>query len=94
MSLAVPFAATFAVVPAMPAFAQQNKPLNVVYIMSDDHSYQTISCYDGRYIKTPNIDRIAQDGVRFTNSFVTNSISGPSRILQPYIYCPRRKSNS
>lgn len=81
LSLAVPFAATFAALPAMPAFAQQNKPLNVVYIMSDDHSYQTISCYDGRYIKTPNIDRIAGEGVRFTNSFVTNSISGPSRAV-------------
>ncbi|MDP3451630.1 MAG: sulfatase [Bacteroidales bacterium] len=57
----------------------EGKPLNIVYIMSDDHSYQTISCYDNRFIKTPNIDRLAASGVRFTNSFVTNSISGPSR---------------
>lgn len=47
--------------------------------MSDDHSYQTISAYDKRYISTPNIDRIANEGVRFTNSFVANSLSGPSR---------------
>ena len=39
---------------------QENKPLNIIYIMCDDHSYQTISAYDGRYIQTPNIDRIAQ----------------------------------
>lgn len=71
------------------ATAKENQPnenqpdgkrkLNIVYIMSDDHSYQTISAYDNRYIETPNIDRIAAEGVRFTNSFVANSISGPSR---------------
>lgn len=55
------------------------KPLNIVYIMCDDHSYQTVSAYDGRFIDTPNIDRIATEGVRFTNSFVANSLSGPSR---------------
>lgn len=55
------------------------KPLNILYIMCDDHSYQTISAYDQRFIETPNIDRIANEGVRFTNSFVANSLSGPSR---------------
>ena len=54
-------------------------PLNVVYIMCDDHSYQTISAYDRRYMVTPNIDRLADEGARFTNSFVANSLSGPSR---------------
>ena len=53
--------------------------MNIIYIMSDDHSYQTISAYDKRFIQTPNIDRLANEGVRFTNSFVANSISGPSR---------------
>ena len=57
----------------------QQKPMNIVYIMSDDHSYQTISAYDHRFIETPNIDWISQNGVRFTNSFVANSLSGPSR---------------
>lgn len=55
------------------------KPMNIVYIMCDDHSYQTISAYDQRFIETPNIDRIANEGARFTNSFVANSLSGPSR---------------
>ena len=58
---------------------EQQKPMNVLFIMCDDHSYQTISAYDSTFIKTPNIDRIAADGVKFTNSFVANSISGPSR---------------
>ena len=58
---------------------QPAKPLNIVYIMTDDHTAQMMSCYDKRYAHTPNLDRIAADGVRFTNSFVANSLSGPSR---------------
>ena len=55
------------------------KPLNIVYIMTDDHTQQMMSCYDNRFVETPNLDRIANDGVKFTNSFVANSLSGPSR---------------
>lgn len=58
---------------------ETEKPMNVVYIMCDDHSYQTISAYDQRYMQTPHIDRIGEEGARFTNSFVANSLSGPSR---------------
>jgi arylsulfatase A-like enzyme len=59
--------------------AEATKPMNIVYIMTDDHTAQMMSCYDKRYANTPNLDRIARDGVRFTNSFVANSLSGPSR---------------
>ena len=58
---------------------KEQKQYNIVYIMTDDHSFQTMSCYDVRYTETPNLDRIAGEGVRFTNSFVANSLSGPSR---------------
>lgn len=58
---------------------KEQKQYNILYIMTDDHSFQTMSCYDGRYNTTPNLDRIANEGVRFTNSFVANSLSGPSR---------------
>ena len=71
-----------AVLPMLTSCADEAKkelPMNILYIMCDDHSYQTISAYDTTFIRTPNIDRIAADGVRFTNSFVANSISGPSR---------------
>ena len=57
----------------------ENSKMNILFIMCDDHSYQTISAYDTRFISTPNIDRIASDGVKFANSFVANSLSGPSR---------------
>ncbi len=59
--------------------SDSKKPLNIVYIMTDDHTAQAMSCYDTRYTVTPNLDRIANEGVRFTNSFVANSLSGPSR---------------
>ncbi|ADV42496.1 sulfatase [Bacteroides helcogenes] len=58
---------------------EAQKQYNIVYIMTDDHTAQMMSCYDRRYMETPNLDRIAADGVRFTNSFVANSLSGPSR---------------
>ncbi|MEG0725955.1 MAG: sulfatase-like hydrolase/transferase, partial [Mucinivorans sp.] len=62
------------------ALAQNTaKRPNILYIMTDDHAQKAISCYDGRYNRTPGIDRIANEGVRFENSFVANSISGPSR---------------
>ncbi len=52
---------------------------NIVFIMSDDHAYQAISAYSDHLIQTPNIDRIAKEGIRFNNACVTNSICGPSR---------------
>ena len=46
---------------------QTQKPFNIVYIMTDDHTAQMMSCYDTRYAYTPNLDRIARDGVLFTH---------------------------
>ncbi|MBN1542393.1 sulfatase [candidate division KSB1 bacterium] len=56
----------------------KTKP-NILFIMSDDHAEQAISCYSDKLIDTPHIDRIAREGIRFENSFVTNSICAPSR---------------
>jgi arylsulfatase A-like enzyme len=58
-----------------------NQKPNILFIMSDDHAYQAISAYDQRLIKTPNIDRIAKEGMLFTNASVTNSICAPSRAV-------------
>jgi len=57
------------------------KPMNILFIMSDDHAQQAISAYSEELIQTPNIDRIADEGILFTNSFVTNSICAPSRAV-------------
>ena len=58
----------------------QQRP-NIVVIISDDHAYQAISAYGGKLMKTPNIDRIAKEGVLFNKAYVTNSICGPSRAV-------------
>jgi arylsulfatase A-like enzyme len=52
---------------------------NIVFIFSDDHAQHAISAYGSKVNATPNIDRLATGGARFTNSFVTNSICTPSR---------------
>ncbi|WP_207511622.1 sulfatase family protein [Longitalea luteola] len=52
---------------------------NVLYIMSDDHDAQAISAYDKSLLQTPSLDRIAQEGIRFTRCFVGNSICSPAR---------------
>ena len=49
---------------------QKNEKPNILFIMSDDHAYQAISAYDDRLIQTPNIDRIANEGMLFTNASV------------------------
>ncbi len=59
------------------------KPLrpNILFIMSDDHAAHALSCYSGKINQTPNLDRLADEGMRFTNCFCTNSICGPSRAV-------------
>jgi len=70
---------TFLVGMLLPLAAAAQQRYNIVYIMTDDHTAQMMSCYDNRHVSTPNLDRIATDGVRFVNSYVANSLSGPSR---------------
>jgi arylsulfatase A-like enzyme len=64
------------------ATAQENSRPNIVFIMSDDHAANAISAYDRRLadtFPTPNIDRIADEGVRLDGLFAQNSICTPSR---------------
>ncbi len=58
---------------------QENKKPNILFIMSDDHAYQAISAYGSELLQTPNIDRLAEEGLLFTNACVSNSICAPSR---------------
>src|SRR5512133_1839184 len=55
-----------------------NKKPNVVIILTDDMGYGEISCYNKNQIKTPNIDRLATEGVRFTNFYVPTPYCAPS----------------
>ena len=74
-----------AVVLALPTVvvAQDAKPKrpNVLFIFTDDHAYHAISAYGSKINKTPNMDRIAREGMRFDRCLVTNSICGPSRAV-------------
>jgi len=54
---------------------------NIVFIMSDDHASHAMSCYGSRINETPQLDRIANGGMRFDNCFCTNSICTPSRAV-------------
>src|SRR5574344_2585343 len=74
-----PLLSTFGLLAMGAHSLQAQTRYNILYIMTDDHTVQMMSCYDHRYIEPPNLDRIARDGVRFTESFVANSLSGPSR---------------
>jgi arylsulfatase A-like enzyme len=67
---------TFAGLGAEP---QPDRRPNILYIMSDDHAAHAISAYGSRVNQTPNLDRLANAGVRFSHCFAVNSICSPSR---------------
>jgi arylsulfatase A-like enzyme len=64
---------------ALPAAAAQQRRPNVVYIMSDELAYYELSCMGNPYLKTPNIDRLAAEGVRFTQGLAGDSVCAPTR---------------
>jgi arylsulfatase A-like enzyme len=57
----------------------ETKRPNIILILTDDHTTQAMSCYGSKLVQTPNLDRIANEGMRFDNCYVSNAISGPSR---------------
>ena len=59
--------------------AQITRKPNIIIIYADDLGYGDISCYGATRVKTPNIDRFAKQGLRFTNAHCTSSTSTPSR---------------
>ena len=63
-----------------PALTKLEQP-NILFIFTDDHAFQSISAYGSKINQTPNIDRIAKEGIRFDRCYVTNSICGPMRAV-------------
>ena len=63
------------------ARAAAAKRPNILFVYCDDHAYQSISAYGSKINETPNIDRLARDGMRFDECYVTNSICGPMRAV-------------
>ena len=77
--LVIPFLVFVLVMTGCDGGGEKKSPPNIIFIMSDDHAYQAISAYNDRLIQTPNIDRLAEEGMLFSNACVTNSICAPSR---------------
>ena len=77
-----PLTVLLALIASLPFTAQAADPParpNFLFLFSDDHAQHAISAYGSKVNRTPNLDRLANEGARFTNSFVTNSICTPSR---------------
>ncbi len=73
-------AVCFVTLLAQLSLAADKKP-NILFIFTDDHASHAISAYGSVINKTPNLDRIANEGMLFKNCFCTNSICGPSRAV-------------
>jgi len=54
---------------------------NIIYIMVDDLGYGDVGCYGQKVIQTPNIDRLAQEGIRFTDHYSGHTVCRPSRLV-------------
>ncbi|MGA7707123.1 MAG: sulfatase-like hydrolase/transferase, partial [Acidobacteriaceae bacterium] len=65
-------------VPNGPPARSSTRP-NVLWITGEGIPLKALSCYGSKLIQTPHIDRIANEGMRFENSFVTNALCAPSR---------------
>ncbi len=65
---------------ASPQGAPTNRrPPNILFLISDDHSAADLGCYGNSAVRTPNLDRLATQGTRFTRAFVTSPQCSPSR---------------
>lgn len=59
--------------------AQTNQPYNIIYILCDDMGYGDLGCYGQEKIHTPNLDKMAEEGMRFTQHYAGCTVSAPSR---------------
>ncbi len=59
----------------------ENKPMNLVIILSDQHNKRMLGCYGNEKIKTPNLDRLGAEGVCFDNAYCNSPICVPSRAV-------------
>src|SRR5262249_24433440 len=76
MSL-LPLAGLFLSAPA--SLAQEPKRPNVIFILVDDMGYADLGCMGSKDIRTPNIDRLAKEGVKFTNFYANAPVCTPTR---------------
>jgi arylsulfatase A len=65
--------------PALAEAREASDRPNIIYIVADDLGYNELGCYGQKYIQTPNIDRIASEGMRFTQHYSGQAVCAPSR---------------
>ena len=60
---------------------KENRQPNIIYILADDLGYSELGCYGQKLIETPNIDQLAERGMRFTQNYSGTAVSAPSRCI-------------
>jgi len=78
---AICLAAVSAIVVSPAASAEASKKPNLIYIMADDLGYGDLGCYGQKRIKTPSIDKMAAEGIRFTDHYAGSTVCAPSRCV-------------
>ena len=73
-------AAAATALPGGQAFAKPKGPPNYLFIMADDLGWADVGCYGRDDIPTPNIDKLAQQGMRFTDAYANSSVCSPTRL--------------
>ena len=66
--------------PGLEATGRDDKP-NIIFIMADDLGYGDLGCYGQKEIKTPRLDRLASEGMRFTDFYAGSTVCAPSRCV-------------
>ena len=66
---------------ALSVFAQEKTPPNVIYILADDLGKGDLGCYGQKKLKTPGIDRLATEGMKFSSHYSGNTVCSPSRAV-------------
>ena len=68
-------------VPGVAAGEKKSRPPNIIFILADDLGYGDLGCYGQQKIKTPNLDRMATQGMRFTQAYAGSTVCAPSRCV-------------
>jgi arylsulfatase A-like enzyme len=70
-----------ALLPLAHSAQDKDNPPNIVFIMADDQGYGDVACYGSKHLLTPNIDRLAKDGMRFSHCYAGSAVCAPTRCV-------------